>query len=70
MGEGDGAFVMDVEAESKLAAVFDAYLRAFNALNIGDRIGTFSYVDDPDLITCAQTRRHGQSKLKCKFDAR
>ena len=49
---------------------FDAYLRAYNTLNMGDRMGTFSYVvlEDPDLMACAQTRSCEQSRLKCKFD--
>jgi len=45
-------------------------LRANDALNMGDSMGTFSYVEDPDLMACAQTRSRGRSRLKCKSDAR
>ena len=63
-------FVAPAKAVSESVAIFDACLRANDALNMGDRMGTFSYVADPDLMACAQTRSRGRSRLKCKSDAR
>jgi hypothetical protein len=51
-------------------ALFDARLRAADTLNIGDRMGIFSYEPEPDLMLCAQTRSLGRSSLKCKSDTR
>jgi len=58
-----------VERVSVSVAFFEARLRANDALNIGDRMGTFSYVADPDLMACAQTRSRERSRLKCRSDA-
>ena len=57
-------------AESVFVASFNAHLRANDTLNMGDRIGTFSYVtpEVPNLMAYAQTRSQEQSRLKCKFD--
>lgn len=52
--------------------IFDARLTANDALNMGDRMGAFSYVtlELPDLMACAQTRSRERSSLKCSFDGR
>ncbi len=56
---------MDVVGESmEVTEVFDAHFRACDDLNMGDMMGTFSYVVVPDLMACAQTRSHGRSRLK------
>jgi len=65
-----GVFVTATEVVSEFVAFFDACLKANDALNMEDKIGTFSYVADPDLMACAQTRSRGRSRLKCKFDTR
>ena len=62
-------FVAAAEGVSGSVAFFDACLRANDALNMGDRMGAFSYVADSDLMACAQTRSHGRSRLKCMSDA-
>ena len=56
---------MDVVGESmEVMEVFDARFRACDDLNMGDTMGTFSYIAVPDLMACAQTRSHGRSRLK------
>jgi hypothetical protein len=52
-----------------ILAVINAYLRASDALNMGDKMGGFSYIAESDLIACAQTRSHRQLSLKCRFIA-
>ena len=47
---------------------FDEHLRANNALNIRDSMGTFSYIANSDFMACAQTRSCGWSSLKCRLD--
>ena len=47
---------------------FDGCLSDSNALNIGDNIGIFSYVAEPDLMACAQTRSRRWLSLKCKSE--
>lgn len=49
---------------------FVVRLRAFDALNSGDKMGILSIVADPALIACAQTRSRWRSSLKCRLDAR
>ena len=63
-------FVAAVAVVSESVVFFDVRLRANDALNMGDSMGTFSYVEDPDLMACAQTRSRGRLRLKCKSDAR
>ena len=56
---------VDVVGEStEVTEVFDARFRACDDLNMGDMMGTFSYVAVPNLMACAQTRSHGRSRLK------
>ena len=65
-GDSDGAAVVVVLTS---ATDFDRRLRANDALNIGESMGTFSYIADSDFMACAQTRSRGQSRLKCRLDA-
>ncbi len=56
---------VDVVGEfTKVTEVFNACFRACDNLNIGDTMGTFSYIVVPNLMACAQTRSCGQSRLK------
>ena len=64
-----GGTLAVAKAVSESPVFFDAHLRANNDLNIGESIGTFSYVAVPDLMACAHMRSRGQSRLKCKLDA-
>ncbi len=59
-----GGMVSSVDVVGESTEVFDARFRACDDLNMGDTMGTFSYVAVPDLMACAQTRSHGQSRLK------
>jgi len=56
---------MDIVGKSmEVTEVFDACFRACDNLNMGDIMGTFSYIAVSDLMACAQTRSPGQSRLK------
>jgi hypothetical protein len=54
-----GGVVSGMDTMGKFMELFDTCLRACDDLNMGDMMGTFSYVAFPDLIACAQTRSHG-----------
>lgn len=62
--------VVAAEVVPESPVFFDARLRDNDDLNIGESTGTFSYVADPDLMACAQTRSRGRSRLKCRLEAR
>ena len=47
-----------------MASLFDVCFKANDALNMGDKMGALVYVADSDLMSCAQTRSRGQSRLK------
>ncbi len=62
-----GSMVGSIDIVGKfmeVTEVFDACFRACDNLNMGDIMGTFSYIAAFDLMACAQTRSHGQSRLK------
>lgn len=53
IGVGIGSYAALVRVVAVVLELFNTYLRASNALNIGDRIGILSYVALSDLMAFA-----------------
>jgi hypothetical protein len=65
----NGIIIVEAMAGLESMAFFNGCLRADDPLNMGDKMGAFSYVVVSNLMASAQIRSHGQLSLKCRFDA-